>query len=119
MSNLRKKMAAVLCVMSGLIPMSAQASFECNVKIISVLVYANGAVNVLHTGRGDYTVMCYLDSTVGGVSPTTCALWTAMVQAIKKKNGTATFYFGIDGNCATMATYGASPIPAYVGDVTP
>ena len=77
-----------------MLPLSANAAFECNVKIFNVLVYGNGAVNVLHSGRQDYTVVCYLDAPVGGLSPTTCALWAAMLQAIKKKNGTAAFCFG-------------------------
>jgi hypothetical protein len=102
-----------------MLPLNAKAAFECNVKIVNVLVYGNGSVNVLHSGRQDYTVVCNLDSAIGGVSPTTCALWTAMLQAIKKKNGTAEFFFWGNESCATMGTYGAAPIPVYIGDVTP
>lgn len=102
-----------------LVPSIGHASFECNASVLRVLIYNGGAVNVLHTGRGDYTVLCNLDSTYGGVTPTTCAMWTAMLQSIKKKNGLATFYFPGEGSCATMATYGNAPVPAYVGDATP
>lgn len=120
MHSIRKKFATAICATFGLFPFTAHAAFECNVKVINILIYGNsGAVNVLHSGRGDYTIICYLDATVGGVSPSTCAMWTAMLQSVKRKNGTATFYFGIDGSCATMGTYGSAPIPAYIGDVTP
>lgn len=46
-------------------------------------------------------------------------MWTAMLQAIKKKNGLATFYYGGTGSCATMPTYGGAPVPGYIGDITP
>lgn len=98
-------------------PMSAFATFDCNVNIIQVLVYSNGAVNVLHTGRGEFTVICNLNSNYGEASPTTCAMWTAMLQSIKKKGGSANFYFNGEGSCATMETYHNAPVPVYIGDV--
>ena len=54
-----------------------------------------------------------------GVTPATCAMWAGMLLTIKKKNGTATFYYEGNGTCATIATYGSAPIPVYVGDATP
>lgn len=105
--------------MACLLPLQASAAYECNVKIVNVLVYADGLVNILHTGRNDYTVICSLNINWGSVSPTTCAMWTGMVQSIKKKNGLANIYFGGEGSCATMGTYGSAPIPTYIGDITP
>jgi len=102
-----------------LLPFHASAAFECNVKVNTVLIYKGGFVNVNHSGRNDYTIICSLDSDYGGITPATCAMWTAMLQSIKKKNGTAAFYFSGDGSCATMNTYGSAPVPLYVGDVTP
>lgn len=101
------------------LPLSAVAAFECNVNVMRVLVYSNGGVNVLHTGRGDYTYVCSMNGDYGNVSPATCAMWTAMLQGIKKKNGTAAFYFDGAGSCATLPTYGSAPAPVYIGDVTP
>lgn len=106
-------------MMACLIPLHAHAAFECNVKIVNILIYADGLVNVVHTGRNEYTVICSLGAEHGGVSPTTCAMWAGMLQAIKKKNGIAAFYFGGEGSCATMPTYGSAPIPTYIGDITP
>lgn len=101
------------------LPAHALAAYECNVRVVNVLVYSDGTVNTLHSGRGDYTIICNLNSNYGAASPTTCAMWTAMLQAIKKKNGTANFYFDGSGSCATMPTYGSAPVPVYIGDVTP
>lgn len=101
---------------SAVLPMSSFAAYECDVQIIQVLVYSGGNVNVLHTGRGEFTVICNLNSNHGEVSPTTCAMWTAMLQSIKKKGGNAHFYFNGEGSCATMGTYIDAPVPAYIGD---
>ncbi len=109
-----------MLLITSLLPFSVQAAFECNVKVLSVLVYNSGMVNVTHSGRNDYTMICSLSTDYGGVSPSTCAMWTAMLQSIKKKNGTAQFYFyETAGSCATMATYGSAPVPGYIGDITP
>jgi hypothetical protein len=104
---------------AALVSFHANAAYECNVSVKNVLIYAGGEVNVLHTGRGDYTVICNLNSVYGGAPPATCAMWTAMLQAIKKKNGIANFYYGGTGSCSTLPTYGSAPVPGYIGDVTP
>jgi hypothetical protein len=101
------------------LPFHARAAFECNVTVKHVLVYADGSVNVLHSGRGDYTVICNMQTNNGNVSEGTCAMWTAMLQAIKKKNGTANFYYPGTGSCSTLPTYWNAPVPVYIGDVTP
>ena len=108
-----------LLVAASLLPLHAAAHFECNVKVHNILLYKGGYVNVLHSGRGDYTYLCSVETDYGGITPTTCAMWTAMLQVIKKKNGLAAFYFNGEGSCATMSTYSSAPVPLYVGDVTP
>ena len=109
----------VALVVALLLPAPAHAAYECNVSVKNVLIYREGSVNVLHTGRGDYTVVCSMKGTYGGVDPTTCAMWTAMLQSIKKKNGIANFYFDGTGSCDSMGTYWSAPAPVYIGDVTP
>ena len=113
MKRIARLLAAVF------LPVHVFAQYECNVKVINVLVYKDGMVNVLHSGRGDYTVICNMAGDYGGVSLTTCAAWTAMLQSIKKKNGTANFYYAGSGACSTLPTYWSSPVPVYIGDVTP
>jgi hypothetical protein len=118
--TLRQKINALLLMLCAVVlPMDVYAAYECNVKVINVLVYADGAVNVLHSGRGDYTVICNVSRDYGNVSPSACAMWTGMLLAIKKKNGSANFYFEGSSTCDRLPTYGNAPIPVYIGDVTP
>lgn len=116
MTSIRLKL---LIVAASMLPLHAVAVYECNVSVSRVLVYQDGKVNVLHTGRGDYTVICNVASDYQGVSPSTCAMWTALLSSIKKKNGLAAFYYDGSGSCATLPTYGSAPSPIYIGDVTP
>jgi len=96
---------------------NVQAAFSCSTTVQKVLVYAGGNVNILHSGRNDYTVICNLKGVRQNVSITTCAMWTSMLQNIKKNNGTAQFYYAGDGTCATLPTYAAAPAPVYIGDM--
>lgn len=112
-------MVSVVMLVLVTLPFQAHAAFDCSVSVKNVLVYANGMVNVLHSGRGDYTVICNMQSEYSGVSSSTCAMWTAMLQVIKKKNGVAHFYYEGAGTCSTLPTYGSAPVPIYIGDVTP
>ena len=110
---------AAVTVLSVVLAAPAMAAYECNVKVVNVLIYQNGFVNILHSGRGDYTGVCNLTSTWKGVEPTTCAMWAGLLQQVKKKSGSAQVYFDGNGSCATLPTYGDSPAPVYIGDVTP
>jgi len=116
---MRKLACNVTLLVSAMLPFHAIAAYQCDVSVKNVLVYSVGVVNVLHSGRNDYTIICSMSADYGGVSVSTCAMWTAMLQAIKKKNGIAQFYYDGTGSCATLPTYGSAPVPIYVGDVTP
>lgn len=107
-----------LSMLMSFIAIDASA-FECDVKVLKLLVYTEGTVTVMHSGRGDYTHICNLNVETHGVSTTTCAMWTALLQSIKKKGGVATFMYAGAGTCATMLTHGIAPYPHYIGDVTP
>ena len=96
---------------------SVIAAFNCSVDINRVLIYGSGTVNVLHSGRNDFTVICDLNSEWKGVSVTTCAMWTAMLQNIKKNNSKAIFYYGGEGTCSALPTYGSTPAAVYIGDI--
>ncbi len=110
-------MSLKICIISSLFLMSSmcQAAYQCDVTVLRVLVYNSGDVNILHSGRGDYTNICNLKSERQGVGITTCAMWTSMLQSIKKQGGKAAFYFSGDGSCSTLPTYSASPAPVYIG----
>lgn len=112
-----KKSVAALSLLLSIDSMAAP--FDCNATLDTVLVYSSGNVNVLHSGRGDYTVICSLDTPYKGVSITTCAMWTSMLLNLKDKGKKATFYYdtNISGvtSCSTLPTYGNAPAPVYVG----
>ncbi|MCL1124631.1 hypothetical protein [Shewanella surugensis] len=109
------KMNTAILVFCALFSASTFASFNCVVALERILIYKTGMVNVLHSGRGDYTSICNLKEEKGGVSIATCAMWTSMLQSIKKEKGQAIFYYAGEGNCATLPTYGSSPTPEYIG----
>lgn len=112
-----KRVLAALAIAT--LPVHSFAAFDCTASVKNVLVYSSGMVNVFHTGRNDYTMVCSMNGDFKGVSSTTCAAWVGMLQAIKRKNGVANFYYADSGSCATLPTYGNSPAPVYIGDVTP
>lgn len=96
---------------------TALAAFECNVRVQNVLVYAGGEVNVLHTGREDFTVVCNLNGQYGPASQFVCASWLGILSQAQRSGGLVQFYFGGEGSCRTMGTYGNAPVPIYIGHV--
>ena len=108
---------ACFLVLSVMFSTPANAAFHCSADINRILIYGNGTVNILHSGRNDFTVICDLNSEWKGVSVTTCAMWTAMLQNIKKNNSKAIFYYGGEGTCSALPTYGSTPAAVYIGDI--
>lgn len=103
----------------GFLCTPSMAAFTCAVTIQGVLQYYDGSVNVLHSGRGDWTYMCNVNEprTRGlTVSPTACATWVAILLRAKKNNQAVQLYFEGEGSCAAIGTYANSPVPTYVGE---
>ena len=112
--------AVGLSVVALSLSVNARADFFCNVTVNAVLAYNAGQVNVLHSGRGDYTIICNLSEPyVNGltVGPSTCAMWYATLLRAKKNNQLVQFWFPGTGSCATIGTYGSAPVPTYIGEV--
>lgn len=102
----------------GLLVLASANSFgdyHCTVDVSRVLVYGNGSVNILHSGREDYTYICDMDGDWKGVSTVTCAMWASLLQNSQVNDKKAIFYYEGTGSCATLATYGSSPAPVYIG----
>jgi hypothetical protein len=108
-----------ICLFTLLVSIStlSEASFQCTAGVSKVLVYGSGDVNIFHQGRNDYTIICNLSKARQNVSITTCAMWTSMLQNIKKEGGEAEFYYPGTGTCAALPTYSSSPAPVYIGNV--
>lgn len=117
-SNMKKLFTFIVIIVTFNVQ-SVLAAFECSADIHTVLIYKDGAVNVLHSGRGDYTVICNLNNERYGVEPTTCAMWTSMLLQLKQHAKKAYFYYDVPqyNSCATLPTYGSAPAPVYIGPV--
>lgn len=100
---------------------SAKSSiaFECSPTIGGLLIYAEGWVNLNHSARGDWTIICNLKSEWKGVSMQTCALWASTLQDAKNRGKPVSMYFyGNTGDtCETLPTYSGSPPPVYIGRI--
>jgi len=99
---------------------NARADFSCNVTVQGVLPYYEGSVNVLHSGRGDWTIICSLERAYTNgltVTPTVCAAWMTLLLRAKKNNQLVQFWFPGTGACGAIGTYGSSPVPIYIGEV--
>ena len=94
---------------------SLHAAFQCEVTVDRVLVYADGSVNVFHTGRNDYTYICNTNGTWKDVDTVTCALWVGMLQGAQNNGKRVQFYYDGTGSCATLPTYSSAPAPVYIG----
>ena len=113
-SHVTRALLGALASALALTPISASAAFQCSASISKVLTYKSGVVNVMHSGRNDYTVVCSLSAERLGVSVATCAMWAATLHNIKRSGGTATFYYDGTGSCSTIATYESAPVPTYI-----
>jgi len=85
-----------------------------------VLIYGTGNVNLLHSGRNNWTVVCNLSEERKGVSVTTCAMWVSLLQDFKKRDASATFYYNTTpeyDSCTELPTYSNSPAPVYIGEL--
>lgn len=118
--NIVKSLVAMLGI--GFFSPFLQASntaFYCVVDLKKVLIYGSGVVNVLHSGKDDYTHICNLKTERQGVSVATCAMWASFLLDVEKNNDRAIFYYnksaGYD-SCMELPTYGGAPAPVYIGN---
>lgn len=98
-----------------LLSIPSYATFYCSVDIDRILIYGNGDVNIRHSGRGDYTVICNLNSPRKDVGITTCAMWASMLQNLKGNEEKAIFAYPGTGTCTELKTYGHTQAPLYIG----
>lgn len=96
---------------------SVRAGYECPVHVTKVLIYADGRVNALHTGRNDYTVVCNLNEARQGVSPTVCLAWLAVLNQAQRAESLVHMHYPGEGSCAMLPTYDMAPAPIYIGHI--
>jgi len=110
-------MKRFICLILMALSVNSVADYNCEVTVNRVLIYGNGDVNVLHSGRGDYTYICNTKGIWKGVDTVTCALWVGMLQSIQNNSKKAIFYYGGKGSCTTLPTYSNTPAPTYIGSI--
>lgn len=92
------------------------ADITCSGKVLTVLQYANGNVNIMTSYRNDYTVVCNTVSNWKGISPDTCRSMLSIVLSAKAVDkNILVYYSGNQFSCATIPYYGNAPSPVYVG----
>ena len=107
---------SVLISMFQIAAFADPVNFTCQVNVNRVLVYGDGSVNVLTSGRNDYTYICSLKNERQGVNVATCAMWVSILQNVQNQNAQAFFYYSTDKatSCQNLPTYGNSPAPVYI-----
>lgn len=116
---MKKILTVILLSLSvSLISPIYAGTFSCSANVNKVLLYKSGVVNVLHSGRNNYTVVCSLNEEWKGVSVTTCAMWVGLLQDLKRRNVQAIFYYSTNEatSCADLPIYGNAPSPVYIGE---
>lgn len=93
------------------------ADVICSGAVNSLLIYADGTVNISTSYRNDFTHICNLQTTRQNVDTLTCALWVGAIEAARKLNQNIKTYYTTNNNfsCDTIPTYAAAPAPVYIG----
>lgn len=91
------------------------SAIDCNGKVLRVLLYVDGTVNILGNWRGDYTYICSTSGSWGNASTEVCLTWYASLVKARADNANVSISYNSSSTCATLPTYSASPMPAYIG----
>jgi hypothetical protein len=100
-------------ILATLLVCSNSNAVNCGGKIERVYVTKSSDVNIWADWRGDYTRLCNLEVSWGGVPPETCKAWFSMALAIKISGSNATAQYAGNDNCTAIPTYSDSPAPNY------
>jgi hypothetical protein len=113
---MRKQLAVLAVFASALTPSVAYADAICYGLTNNAITYATGDVMVLPAWRGDWIVICNVNTPRNNVSPSTCFSWFSAINNSILYNKPVGYYFaGIDQSaCATLPTYSSAPTPVYV-----
>ncbi len=111
----RKRRVIVVAFSLLLAPVVSNAVTHCTGRVEDALLYADGTVNILGAWRGDFTVICNTHGTFGGISAEVCLSWYATAVKAVTDGAMLRIYYAENFTCATLPTYGAAPVPIYVG----
>jgi hypothetical protein len=86
----------------------------CTGTVSNLIVNNAGIVFVYPSSRGDYVQICNINADVGGVPPTTCLIWFAVLKSAVQRQSSVIIQYGDAPACNALPTYTNAPIPFYV-----
>ena len=89
----------------------------CQGTVSNLWVYSDGTVYVYPSYRRDYTRVCNMNASVGGISVANCAAWFAMLRSAVQRRSSVLIYYAEAPVCGALPVLGDSPIPGYVMQV--
>ncbi len=109
---------AVALVVTTSFQAHAAGDLWCRGNFTQVYVDKDGNVIVYATFRGDYIMLCNLNSAWKSISTSACAGMFTTALTVYKTNSTAQIVYlaptVINKTCATIPTYNSAPSPLYV-----
>ena len=115
-----KKPVSRIALTSILLAYIVQASAApqwCQGTVSNLWVSATGVVFVAPAARSDYVQICNINADMGGVPPTTCLIWFAMLKSAVQRQSSVIIYYSDAPACNVLPTYQSAPIPYYVMQV--
>ncbi len=113
MKRTKKIVAICLVVLFCVAPTVQAGSVWCTGKVTGMIVDKNGDVTINGTYRNNWTKICNLNGTWGGIGTVTCTMWVKLLDDAYKYDTSITIKY-ISGSCANLPTWGGSLAPIYV-----
>jgi hypothetical protein len=99
---------AVSCIATNAAPQ------WCSGTMANLWIYSDGSVYVYPSYREDYTRICNVNVDTNGVSAASCLVWFSILKSAVQRRSSVMIFYNDAPSCATLPTYGSSPVPAYV-----
>lgn len=96
------------------ISIQAKGDVYCTGKILKVLTYADGQVQIYTDWRAEHLTLCNLNANWKNVSPSTCAAFFATATMAQKNDSWTTIRYSGSTPCNALPTYANAPNPFYI-----
>lgn len=112
MSSRKSAVVLALAIFATTTPLHAAETY-CSGKLNEMLVYSDGTLMVHSTWRNDWTVLCNIKGTFGGIDAVTCSMWAALAGKVVETQQFVIVYYPNSAACTALTTYGSSSAPGY------
>lgn len=86
----------------------------CRGKLEGAYVASDGWLVINGSWRNEWTGLCNMKTSVGGVDVAMCAIWAAYTAKAVESQQPVQLMYNAGPECAKLPTYANSPIPYYV-----